>query len=103
MPRPRKRKSLAVEKWRASSSHWAVGERRARVRRSDPTHDGGAVMDGAPRFVALDGAAKDGAPTPSEVPVGSGVARLSIDRKSTRLNSSHRCISYAVFCLKKNK
>src|SRR5436189_5537467 len=28
----------------------------------------------------------------------SGVGR---DRKSTRLNSSHRCISYAVFCLKK--
>src|SRR5437762_8629315 len=28
-----------------------------------------------------------------------GVRR--IDRKSTRLNSSHRCISYAVFCLKK--
>src|SRR5437764_6226619 len=25
----------------------------------------------------------------------------SIDRKSTRLNSSHRCTSYAVFCLKK--
>src|SRR5437879_8679190 len=25
---------------------------------------------------------------------------LSVDRKSTRLNSSHRCISYAVFCLK---
>src|SRR5437762_1512766 len=25
------------------------------------------------------------------------------DRKSTRLNSSHRCISYAVFCLKKKK
>src|SRR5437762_4100839 len=24
--------------------------------------------------------------------------RLSLDRKSTRLNSSHRCISYAVFC-----
>src|ERR1017187_1812613 len=24
-----------------------------------------------------------------------------IDRKSTRLNSSHRCISYAVFCLQK--
>src|SRR5437867_8700769 len=28
-----------------------------------------------------------------------GVYRL--DRKSTRLNSSHRTISYAVFCLKK--
>src|SRR5437762_7233575 len=26
---------------------------------------------------------------------------LSRDRKSTRLNSSHRCISYAVSCLKK--
>src|SRR5437879_880505 len=26
---------------------------------------------------------------------------LDSDRKSTRLNSSHRCISYAVFCLKK--
>src|SRR5437879_10318433 len=30
------------------------------------------------------------------------LARLRrTDRKSTRLNSSHRCISYAVFCLKK--
>src|SRR5437762_6904682 len=28
---------------------------------------------------------------------------MSGDRKSTRLNSSHRCISYAVFCLKKKK
>src|SRR5436189_4841142 len=27
--------------------------------------------------------------------------RYGLDRKSTRLNSSHRCISYAVFCLKK--
>src|SRR5437879_13370697 len=30
-------------------------------------------------------------------------ARFDEDRKSTRLNSSHRCISYAVFCLKKKK
>src|SRR5438094_2341939 len=31
-------------------------------------------------------------------------AQLAIqDRKSTRLNSSHRTISYAVFCLKKKK
>src|SRR5437762_10691139 len=29
--------------------------------------------------------------------------REVLDRKSTRLNSSHRCISYAVFCLKKKK
>src|SRR5437879_5701595 len=27
---------------------------------------------------------------------------MMADRKSTRLNSSHRCISYAVFCLNKN-
>src|SRR5207248_2450653 len=30
-------------------------------------------------------------------------ARSCLDRKSTRLNSSHRTISYAVFCLKKKK
>src|SRR5207245_11540143 len=29
--------------------------------------------------------------------------RFSLDRKSTRLNSSHGSISYAVFCLKKKK
>src|SRR5947207_4659956 len=29
--------------------------------------------------------------------------RLGRDRKSTRLNSSHTVISYAVFCLKKKK
>src|SRR2546429_3880172 len=29
--------------------------------------------------------------------------RLNLDRKSTRLNSSHGYISYAVFCLKKKK
>src|SRR3712207_7181249 len=28
---------------------------------------------------------------------------FELDRKSTRLNSSHANISYAVFCLKKNK
>src|SRR5437762_5544227 len=36
--------------------------------------------------------------------IGPSVAQQSVDagkdRKSTRLNSSHRCISYAVFCLK---
>src|SRR3712207_8267567 len=29
--------------------------------------------------------------------------KVRVDRKSTRLNSSHANISYAVFCLKKNK
>src|SRR5947208_4782342 len=31
------------------------------------------------------------------------VVRIHRDRKSTRLNSSHQIISYAVFCLKKKK
>src|SRR5207249_5951967 len=31
------------------------------------------------------------------------IATIVIDRKSTRLNSSHVSISYAVFCLKKKK
>src|SRR3712207_8591036 len=41
-------------------------------------------------------------------PISAGVsaaaaAHLGKDRKSTRLNSSHATISYAVFCLKKKK
>src|SRR5438477_4160016 len=40
-------------------------------------------------------------------PIGLGMSQpwsaLGGDRKSTRLNSSHMSISYAVFCLKKKK
>ena len=35
--------------------------------------------------------------------VGANNTLIGGYRKSTRLNSSHRCISYAVFCLKKKK
>src|SRR5947207_9127290 len=47
-------------------------------------------------------------PTPKEravelVAPNRFVAKLQEDRKSTRLNSSHTVISYAVFCLKKKK
>src|SRR2546426_12777009 len=38
-----------------------------------------------------------------ELLVGAADARADLDRKSTRLNSSHLVISYAVFCLKKKK
>src|SRR2546421_5556690 len=42
-----------------------------------------------------------------ELYAGAGYSRiretLRIDRKSTRLNSSHDQISYAVFCLKKKR
>src|SRR5256885_5952839 len=46
---------------------------------------------------------------PSWIWIGAGTALLGVglaafgDRKSTRLNSSHLVISYAVFCLKKKK
>src|SRR3989337_569135 len=39
----------------------------------------------------------------SELQHGSISYAVSLDRKSTRLNSSHGSISYAVFCLKKKK
>src|SRR5437762_1414503 len=42
-----------------------------------------------------------GYPLRSGQPVDPSNKVLWVDRKSTRLNSSHRCISYAVFCLKK--
>src|SRR5438552_9572134 len=39
----------------------------------------------------------------AEVTRAIGPAAAPPDRKSTRLNSSHQIISYAVFCLKKKK
>src|SRR2546427_3598984 len=39
----------------------------------------------------------------SDVALKPGINPLEGDRKSTRLNSSHSQISYAVFCLKKKK
>src|SRR5258708_11161557 len=50
------------------------------------------------RFHRLDAAVRDGV-------YRSAVRKLAsvADRKSTRLNSSHQIISYAVFCLKKKK
>src|SRR5436190_23666212 len=45
----------------------------------------------------------DWAGGPLGVPARRVRRRLSRDRKSTRLNSSHTVISYAVFCLKKKK
>src|SRR5207247_6594555 len=52
------------------------------------------VGEGARRPVARSGADRDD---------GHELHRVVADRKSTRLNSSHEWISYAVFCLKKKK
>src|SRR5437870_10077099 len=50
---------------------------------------------GHPRGISID-ASRDGPPQASSF-------APALDRKSTRLNSSHVAISYAVFCLKKKK
>src|SRR3712207_8978278 len=69
----------------------------------DPLLPGmGLALDRA-RLARLFGSAQD--PSALDVRVRSyrpgNNAVLEIDRKSTRLNSSHANISYAVFCLKK--
>src|SRR5947208_7877188 len=44
-----------------------------------------------------------GAPMPRRPDGKLYLDRVKVDRKSTRLNSSHQIISYAVFCLKKKR
>src|SRR2546422_1735034 len=48
-------------------------------------------------------AARRGGGRPRTAPMGPTARGRAGDRKSTRLNSSHGYISYAVFCLKKKK
>src|SRR2546427_7331892 len=56
-------------------------------------------VDVDPRGVLAQGSrAPDAQPPPRK-----GPQAIHTDRKSTRLNSSHSQISYAVFCLKKKK
>src|SRR2546429_4460596 len=50
-----------------------------------------------------DGTRQDGLQHRAPAPEDARVAADEEDRKSTRLNSSHGYISYAVFCLKKKK
>src|SRR3712207_7366765 len=59
----------------------------------EPRDDGAAPLDPELAVALFYG---DCSPTDVE-------RALSLDRKSTRLNSSHANISYAVFCLKKKK
>src|SRR3989449_1903625 len=69
---------------RSGAKRHHAGETPVQLTKSDRTHEGGHVSaarsDGAPILVAWN---------------------HRQDRKSTRLNSSHGYISYAVFCLKK--
>src|ERR1022692_4357 len=54
-------------------------------------------------YTTLFRSAADDATMPLEPMPASVRPRWSADRKSTRLNSSHLVISYAVFCLKKKR
>src|SRR5438552_6685914 len=68
-----------------------------RSRRLEP-----AELPGAPKQVGRDRA--EGGVRVDHLPRGVGRGGGGRrDRKSTRLNSSHQIISYAVFCLKKKK
>src|SRR5437763_5634732 len=71
-----------------SRDHIVLGEKSSRLRSVGQAGFGNEI-----RVVLPDG---------TDAPVG-GIGEIIVrrDRKSTRLNSSHRCISYAVFCLKK--
>src|SRR2546428_7451553 len=57
-----------------------------------------AMVKAGTSFEALDGVAAAAGPG-----LIGGIIVERLDRKSTRLNSSHDQISYAVFCLKKKK
>src|SRR3989454_10578450 len=52
---------------------------------------------------ALNQSAREALPDQNAIAIGIDTVHRNLDRKSTRLNSSHLVISYAVFCLKKKK
>src|SRR5690625_3215966 len=64
-----------------------------------PMHPGSFTLSGFYLARKRDGEVEILLPLPADLSVSRGT---DADRKSTRLNSSHVAISYAVFCLKKN-
>src|SRR2546430_3270723 len=63
----------------------------------------GGVGDDRPPRARGNGAERLAVRVVAEQQLAAPVAAQREDRKSTRLNSSHSQISYAVFCLKKKK
>src|SRR3712207_7941439 len=63
----------------------------------------GDVPDGGPDGLVLLGQGVEPRSVVTHGPDRRTSSYPSVDRKSTRLNSSHANISYAVFCLKKKK
>src|SRR2546429_1992752 len=77
---------MRTESSRAASG--TISRRRPRGRLPRPSLKSTVIDRGCPVRAACD-------------PLGAGLSQSITDRKSTRLNSSHGYISYAVFCLKK--
>src|SRR2546426_6959279 len=72
--------------------------------RSEHPGEAVALLDGEARArTAVTPAAPIAPAEPALEPGQSNTSLATPDRKSTRLNSSHLVISYAVFCLKKKK
>src|SRR5690554_7256707 len=78
---------------RAQRHHQGQGEAHPEVDEADHHHEQQAQEEGSPSLEVAEA---------REAQVGRGESHVA-DRKSTRLNSSHVRISYAVFCLKKKK
>src|SRR5258708_28478815 len=73
---------------------------RSSVRHALHSEKAAHAGDDHPRRIGRGLPALDGAPASRLLPLAE---KRAGDRKSTRLNSSHQIISYAVFCLKKKK
>src|SRR2546427_7434745 len=80
----------------AARGHAPVGGR-------DRCESGGGMVAPGPRGAARGGLLPRRGGTARERRAVRVRGRPRLDRKSTRLNSSHSQISYAVFCLKKKK
>src|SRR5690625_6172203 len=76
-----------------SAVYMAMAARRERGLYDPNAADGESPFDHNIWVIASDGDLQEGVTSEAS----------SLDRKSTRLNSSHVAISYAVFCLKKKK
>src|SRR5256885_9680804 len=86
--------------WLTRSHQFGVLQRKCGCAGSGPTF-GGCEACKAERGARLQRASASRAESTAVPPIVHEVLRSPGDRKSTRLNSSHLVISYAVFCLKK--
>src|SRR3989454_7288407 len=92
-------------RWELSDAQWQLIElilqpKRRSDGRGRPWQDTRAVLNG---ILWVLGTGAQWRELPKKYPPYQTCHRRFQDRKSTRLNSSHLVISYAVFCLKKKK